>query len=150
MKTTEQTLDGVIDKIEEIKKSIKAIKDIQIGKTLLIPMDVKNLDEYYENEDEILELLDEVAYEILGPTISAVFFSTIKEPKLIWSEPGVNFIDFQEKIDFFGDNGEVNVTFEATIENGAISYKVIDMNFIVNDLDNFYYKIEEKDYDCEL
>ena len=150
MKTTEQILDGVIEKIEEIKKSIKAIKDIQIGKTLLIPMDVKNLDEYYENEDEILELLDEVAYEILGPVISAVLFSTIKEPESIWSEPGVNLIDLQEKIDFFGYNGEVNVTFEATIENGAISYKVIDMNFIVNDLDNFYHKIEEKNYDCEL
>lgn len=113
-------------------------------------MDVKNLDEYYENEDEILELLDEVAYEILGPIISAVFFSVIKEPKPIWSEPGVNFINFQEKIDFFGDNGEVNVTFEATIENGAISYKVIDMNFIVNELYNFYNQIEGKDYDVEL
>lgn len=143
MRRIEQILDEVSNKIDELKKNIEVIKMKQIGKILLVPVNVNGLEGYEENYDEIAELLDEVTFEILGPILNERFFRIIKEPKCIWTGSGVNQMDLQEKKDFFGDNGEVNITFEATIENGAIAYKIIDMNFSVYNLAGYLFGSSE-------
>ena len=152
MKTTEEILDEVIEKIEEIKQNIWDIKAGYMGEKFIIPKKVKDIEEYQQDETyfEILDLLEEVAFDNLGPIIDEEFFDIIKEPENIWTEQGDSYFELQERIDFYGKNGEVIVLFEGTIEEDTISYKITEMNFIVYELYNFHYKIEEKEEDLEL
>ncbi|NMA58614.1 hypothetical protein [Clostridium cochlearium] len=113
------------------------LKDELLGEKVIIPVIVKDEDDYYDDDNygDILTHLEREAYNSFLEVLYLGYFKYLGvEKDDIWAEEEDSDFEMKEKIVFSGDNSDVVIWFTSKIKKNCITCEITDVYFNIYDL----------------